>query len=105
MENKIKVLLEERRIKEKEEKKELEFKMEYLKSKKFARRINRAIINDLERQIKRNHNKIIEALERDDKETTRLKMIETEELLNKLTELEKKDKYFENMELREAKGL
>lgn len=105
MENKIKVLLEERRIKEKEEKKELEFKMEYLKSKKFARRINRAIINDLERQIKRNHNQVIKALERGDKETIRLKMMETEELLNKLTELEKKDKYFKNMELREEKGL
>ena len=33
MENKIKALLEERRIKEKEEMKELEFKMEYLKNK------------------------------------------------------------------------
>ena len=105
MENKIKALLEERRIKEKEEMKELEFKMEYLKNKNFARRINRAIMNDLERQIKRNHNQVIKALERDDKETIRLKMMETEELLNKLTELEKKDKYFENTELREEKGL
>lgn len=105
MENKIKAILEERRIKEKEEMKKLEFKMEYFKNKNYTRKINRAIMNDLERQIKRNHNQIIEALERDDKETTRLKMIETEELLNKLTELEKKDKYFENMELREAKGL
>lgn len=105
MENKIKALLEERRIKEKEELKELEFKMEYLKSKNFARKINRAIMNDLERQIKRNHNQVVKALEKDDKETIRLKMMETEELLNKLTELEKKDKYFENMELREEKGL
>ena len=105
MENKIKALLEERRIKEKEEMKELEFKIKKKKNKNFARRINRAIMNDLERQIKRNHNQVIKALERDDKETIRLKMMETEELLNKLTELEKKDKYFENMELREEKGL
>ena len=105
MENKIKALLEERRIKEKEKKKELEFKIKKKKNKNFARRINRAIMNDLERQIKRNHNQVIKALERDDKETIRLKMMETEELLNKLTELEKKDKYFENMELREEKGL
>ena len=71
----------------------------------YARVSSKKQSDDLERQIKRNHNQIIKALEKDDKETIRLKMIETEELLNKLTELEKKDKYFENMELREEKGV
>ena len=32
-------------------------------------------------------------------------MLETEEMLNELIELEKKDKYFKNMELKEGKGL
>lgn len=105
MENKIKALLEERRIKEKEEMKELEFKMEYLKNKNVARKVNRAIMVDLERQIKRNHNQIIKMLEKGDKETVRIKMLETEEMLNELIELEKKDEYFKNMELKEGKGL
>ena len=105
MENKIKALLEERRIKEKEEMKELEFKMEYLKNKNAARKVNRAIMVDLERQIKRNHDQIIKMLEKGDKETVRIKMFETEEMLNELIELGKKDEYFKNMELKEGKGL
>lgn len=105
MENKIKALLEERRIKEKEEMKELEFKMEYLKNKNAARKVNRAIMVDLERQIKRNHVQIIKMLEKGDKETVRIKMLETEEMLNELIELGKKDEYFKNMELKEGKRL
>lgn len=105
MENKVKALLEERRIKEKEEMKELEFKMEYLKNKNAARKVNRAIMVDLERQIKRNHDQIIKMLEKGDKETVRIKMLETEEMLNELIELEKKDEYFKNMELKEGRGL
>lgn len=104
MENKIKALLEERRIKEKEEMKELEFKMEYLKNKNAARKVNRAIMVDLKRQIKRNHDQIIKMLEKGDMETVRIKMLETEEMLNELIELEKKDEYFKNMELKEGKG-
>lgn len=105
MENKIKALLEERRIKEKEEMKELEFKMEYLKNKNAARKVNRAIMVDLVRQIKRNHDQIIKMLEKGDKETVRIKMLETEEMLNVLIKLEKKDEYFKNMELKEGRGL
>ena len=105
MENKVKALLEERRIKEKEEIKELEFKMEYLKNKNAARKVNRAIMVDLKRQIKRNHDQIIKMLEKGDKETIRIKMLETEGMLNELIELEKKDEYFKNMELKEGRGL
>ena len=105
MENKVKALLEERRIKEKEEMKELEFKMEYLKNKNAARKVNRAIMVDLKRQIKRNHDQIIKMLEKGDKETIRIKMLETEGMLNELIELEKKDEYFKNMELKEGRGL
>ena len=105
MENKIKVLLEERRKKDREEMEELKVKLEYLRNKKYARKINKAMMSDLERQIKRNQARAIKALEKGDEETVRIKNIETGELLEKLVELEEKDKYFEIMELRAEVGL
>lgn len=105
MENKIKVLLEERRKKDKEEMKELKVKLEYLRNKKYARKMNKAIMNDLERQIKRNQTQVIKALEKGDEETVRVKNIENKELLEKLIEAEEKDKYLEIMELRAEVGL
>ena len=105
MENKIKVLLEERRKKDKEEMKELKVKLEYLRNKKYARKMNKAITNDLERQIKRNQTQVIKALEKGDEETVRVKNIENKELLEKLIEAEEKDKYLEIMELRAEVGL
>ena len=105
MENKIKALLEERRKKDREEMKELKVKLEYLRNKKYARKLNKAIMNDLERQIKRNQNQVIKALEKGDEETVRVKNIENEELLERLIEAEEKDKYFEIMELRAEVGL
>ena len=105
MENKIKVLLEERRKKDKEEMKELKVKLEYLRNKKYARKMNKAIMNDLERQIKRNQTQVIKALEKGDEETVRVKNIENKELLEKLIEAEEKDKYPEIMELRAEVGL